>query len=89
MAGKFYLAMANNHNAPTITRRNLEAQKAVLMRALESNETTMRGTITGHLRDVITQLEQLDRGTHFTQQQGDTLAKIVIDNFPSKKVIRQ
>lgn len=58
-------------------RQKLEAKQKELIRVLSSGEHVLRDGIVTQLRDTIDTLAALDNGGHFTQVQGDTLAKIV------------
>lgn len=73
----------------TTQRDRLEARRDQLIRMLQSDETVFRARITNELKDVATQLEALQMGTHWTQAQGDTLAKIVSNEIGlSAKVMK-
>lgn len=52
-------------------RRNLEAEKEVLMQPQPCPNPQ-------RLREIITELGQLDRGEHWTQPERETLGRIVI-----------
>lgn len=61
----------------TTQRGRLEARAEQLMRILSSGEKVGRDRIVAELKGVATELQALQSGTHWTQAQGDTLAKIV------------
>jgi len=63
-------------NTPT-QRDRLEARARYLNYILSSGEQVGRLGIVAELKNVATQLMELQAGDHFTQAQGDTLAKIV------------
>lgn len=76
-------------NDMTTQYEHLESRRDHLLRILQSGETAGRGQIAIELRDIATQLEALRMGTHRTQAQGETLARIVTNELnTSRKVLK-
>lgn len=57
-------------------RTKLEAQIQQLTRLLEAPITPNRGQLANELRSAVEQLQQLDKGEHWTQVKGETLGNI-------------
>jgi gamma-glutamylcysteine synthetase len=64
-------------------REKLEGEKAKIERMQESAEGRKSLILRNRLKSIVGDLMELNAGTHWTQQQGDTLHRIVIGDLSS------
>lgn len=72
-------------------RQKLEKERDELQYLLSSGVQQGRGQMVARMRCVLTELDELETGEHWTQVQGDTQARIVLGELRSslRKVISQ
>ena len=68
-------------------RQRLETERDELLALLNNHytPTPARPQLTKELRRVVDEIAALDAGSHWTQAQGDTLQKIVINDLASNR----
>lgn len=68
-------------------RQKLEKQRDELLDILSCDEQELRGTLRRQLGHIAEELDQIDAGQHWTQQETDTRLNIKLDL--SRKTIKQ
>ena len=62
-------------------RTSIEAEKTKIERLLDGPKGPADAVLRNRLSEIVGELMELDEGEHWTQQQGDTLAKIVLSDL--------